>query len=89
MSQAGGPAAWDAEMRARDEHRNETALVFHRDYATRIRDLLNECVEAGYSLEPELERFRVRGDAFRHDMQMAAEGVGIAGRRVRRDSKKL
>lgn len=79
----------EREDRAQDEHRAETGRRFHAEFSPRIRDLLNECAEAGYSLDAQLERYRLEGQAHWHEMHMAAEGLGVAGRRVRRGAKRL
>jgi hypothetical protein len=78
-----------AQDAARDAHQAETEQRFQSQFVTRIRDLLNECAEAGYAFDAEVERLRVGGDVGWHDKQTLAEAVGAAGHRVRRGSKKL
>lgn len=80
---------WQEERRVGDEHRAETVRVFHTQFTARARDLLNECAEAGYALDPALEEIRVEGEIHWYQREPLAEGLAIAGRRVRRRSKRL
>ena len=85
---------WDEEQRQEHEsveraHQNVTEQGFFAKFAPRLRDLLNEAVEAGYSLDDEMERLRLDSHFTKWDMDGLAQAVGIVGLRVRRESKKL
>lgn len=85
------PAVIEAAQRERDKRREEAERRFETEFTVRIRDLMNECVEAGYALDKFSDGFRV-GYPFPasvHEMRPAGEAIGILGRRVARRSKKL
>ncbi len=79
-----------ASERAREEHKSETERVFQSQHVARIRDLLNECAEAGYSLSSGLEVVRTGSAQIEwHNRQAIAEELGVVARRVRRGAKRL
>jgi hypothetical protein len=80
---------WTAYDNACNAFREETEERFPADFVPRIRGLLTECAEAGYSFEPKIERFRVEGDIGWHDRDRLASEIGVVGRRVRRGAKRL
>jgi len=84
---------WEKNNLAHDAHRNETEREFNLRYVARARDLLNECAEAGYSLDATLESVRLHegfdGEIRWHSRREVAEGLGVVGFRVRRRSKRL
>lgn len=92
------PSHWllhqsDEERRIADEHRHafdqETDRIFFVQHAGRARDLLNECLECGFSLEPELERFRTDGWANTLTMETVGQGLAVLASRVGRDARRL
>lgn len=90
QSHASDPSErWQENERLRNAHRAETESVLASRFVARGRDLLNECAEAGYSLNPDLEEMRVGGDIQWFNRDAFAQGIGIVGRRVARGSKRL
>lgn len=79
----------DVEDREREEHKAETKRTIQAMHAPRLRDLLNEAAEAGYSLPSDLEQFRITGEIDWHSRDGIISGVGVVGRRVKRGAKRL
>lgn len=77
-----------------NKRRADTETQMQTRFAARVRDLLNEAVESGYSLSEEMEEIRApsgpAGQGIQsYNEQAVAEGIGVVGLRVRRGSKRL